>query len=141
MDNIIEIANKIKSKRVYRASRFASQFDFNVEDNTMKMMTLLKDELSSLAVERVYNELSKALLTDKPSRFFDVLKEANVLDIHFKEIYDLIGAEQPPKYHPEGDSYNHTMIVLDKVANKTKTLSDERKKEYGKKIKTTHETD
>ena len=115
--------------RVYRVSRFASQFDFNVEDNTMKMMTLLKDELSSLAVERVYNELSKALLTDKPSRFFNVLKDANVLDIHFKEIYDLIGAEQPPKYHPEGDSYNHTMIVLDKVADKTKTLSNERKLE------------
>ena len=115
--------------RVYRASRFASQFDFNVEDNTMKMMTLLKDELSSLAVERVYNELSKALLTDKPSRFFDVLRDANVLDIHFKEIYDLIGAEQPIKYHPEGDSYNHTMIVLDKVADKTKFLDDERKLE------------
>ena len=115
--------------RVYRVARFASQFNFNVEDNTMKMMTLLKDELSSLAVERVYNELSKALLTDKPSRFFDVLRDANVLDIHFKEIYDLIGAEQPIKYHPEGDSYNHTMIVLDKVADKTKFLDDERKLE------------
>ena len=115
--------------RVYRVARFASQFNFNVEDNTMKMMTLLKDELSSLAVERVYNELSKALLTDKPSRFFNVLRDANVLDIHFKEIYDLIGAEQPIKYHPEGDSYNHTMIVLDKVADKTKFLDDERKLE------------
>ena len=115
--------------RVYRASRFASQFNFNVEDNTMKMITLLKDELSSLAVERVYNELSKALLTDKPSRFFNVLRDANVLDIHFKEIYDLIGAEQPTKYHPEGDSYNHTMIILDKVADKTKSLGDERKLE------------
>lgn len=115
--------------RVYRVARFASQFDFKVEENTIKMMELLKNELSSLAVERVYQELSRALLTDKPSIFFDVLKEANVLDIHFKEIYDLIGAEQPPKYHPEGDSYNHTMIVLDKVADKTKTLSNERKLE------------
>ena len=115
--------------RVYRVARFASQFNFNVEDNTMKMITLLKDELSSLAVERVYNELSKALLTDKPSRFFNVLRDANVLDIHFKEIYDLIGAEQPTKYHPEGDSYNHTMIILDKVADKTKSLGDERKLE------------
>ena len=115
--------------RVYRVSRFASQFDFDVEYNTMKMIELLKNELPSLSVERVYNELSKALLTDKPSRFFDVLKDANVLNIHFKEIYNLIGAEQPIKYHPEGDSYNHTMIVLDKVADKTKTLSAERKLE------------
>ena len=115
--------------RVYRVSRFASQFDFNVEYNTLKMMKSLRNELSSLSVERVYNELRRALLTDKPSKFFEVLKDANVLDIHFKEIYDLIGAEQPIKYHPEGDSYNHTMIVLDKVADKTKNLSDERKLE------------
>ena len=115
--------------RVYRVARFASQFNFHVEENTMQMMKLLKSELSSLAVERVYHELSKALLTDKPSRFFDVLKEADVLDIHFKEVYDLIGAEQPLKYHPEGDSYNHSMIVLDRVADKTKTLSDRRKLE------------
>ena len=110
--------------RVYRVARFASQFDFKVEENTMQMMKLLKKELSSLAVERVYHELSKALLTDKPSRFFDVLKESDVLDIHFKEIYDLIGAEQPIKYHPEGDSYNHTMIVLNKVADRTKSLDN-----------------
>ena len=115
--------------RVYRAARFASQLDFTVEENTMKMMRLLKNELSSLTVERVYYELRKALLTDKPSKFFDVLRDADELDVHFKEIYDLIGAEQPVQYHPEGDSYNHTMIVLDKVANQTKTLCDERKLE------------
>ncbi len=115
--------------RVYRVARFASQFDFNVENNTIKMMKSLKNELSSLTVERVQKELSKALLTNKPSKFFNVLKDADVLEIHFKEIYDLIGAEQPLKYHPEGDSYNHTMIVLDKVADKTKSLSDKRKLE------------
>lgn len=115
--------------RVYRVARFASQFNFNVEDNTIKMMTSLKDELSSLSVERVYNELSKALLTGKPSAFFDVLRKAKVLDAHFKEIYYLIGAEQPVKYHPEGDSYNHTMIVLDKVANATLDFEPTRKLE------------
>ena len=115
--------------RAYRVARFASQFNFNVEDNTIKMMTSLKNELSSLSVERVYNELSKALLTRKPSVFFDVLRKAKVLDVHFKEIYDLIGAEQPVKYHPEGDSYNHTMIVLDKVTNATANLETERKLE------------
>lgn len=116
--------------RVYRVARFASQFDFKVEENTIKMMTSLKSELTSLSVERVYNEFSKALLTEKPSIFFDVLKQANVLDVHFKEIYDLIGAEQPLKYHPEGDSYNHTMIVLDKVAEKTNEIYNLKKQKY-----------
>lgn len=115
--------------RVYRVARFSSQFNFQVEDSTIKMMNSLKAELLSLPAERVYNELKKALLTNKPSIFFDVLKKANVLEIHFKEIYDLIGAEQPIKYHPEGDAYNHTMLVLDRVANKTIELDEERKLE------------
>lgn len=118
--------------RVYRVARFASQFNFKVEENTIKMMTSLKSELTSLSVERVYNEFSIALLTEKPSVFFDVLKQANVLDVHFKEIYDLIGAEQPLKYHPEGDSYNHTMIVLDKVANRTKEQKNLKEMENSK---------
>ena len=61
--------------------------------------------------------------TDKPSIFFNVLRDANVLQVHFKEIYNLIGSLQPEKYHPEGDSYNHTMIVLDKSATLTKDLA------------------
>ena len=127
--------------RVYRVARFASQFDFKVDENTIKMMTSLKSELTSLSVERVYNEFSKALLTEKPSIFFDVLKQANVLDVHFKEIYDLIGAEQPLKYHPEGDSYNHTMIVLDKVANKTKELDSFNVVDKTEKIKNSREVE
>lgn len=115
--------------RVYRVARFASQFNFHVEDNTLKMMNSLKTELLNLSAERVYNELSKTLLTNKPSMFFDVLKKAKVLEVHFKEVYDLIGAMQPTKYHPEGDAYNHTMIVLDKVTSKTTNLDISRKLE------------
>lgn len=115
--------------RVYRVARFASQFDFFVEDNTINMMHELKNELRSLSVERVYSEFSRALKTNKPSAFFETLRRANVLESHFEEIYDLIGAEQPAKYHPEGDSYNHTMIVLNRVADKTKDLDEERKLE------------
>ena len=106
--------------RVYRVARFAAELEFEVEENTLKMMNSLKDELLSLSKERVFEELRKALKTNKPSIFFEVLKKANVLDIHFKEIYDLIGAVQPEQYHPEGDSYNHTMIALDNSAKITK---------------------
>ena len=109
--------------RVYRVARFAAELEFEVEENTLKMMNSLKDELLSLSKERVFEELRKALKTNRPSIFFEVLKKANVLDIHFKEIYDLIGAVQPEKYHPEGDSYNHTMIALD---NSAKITQDEK---------------
>lgn len=102
--------------RVYRVARFASQLNFAVEENTIKMMRKIKEELKELSPERVFTEFRKAIKSDKPSVFFKVLKKANVLDVHFKEIYDLIGKTQPVEYHPEGDSYNHTMIVVDKSA-------------------------
>lgn len=105
--------------RVYRVARIAAQTGFIVEENTLKQMEELKQELTTLSKERVFVELRKALETPKPSIFFDVLRKANVLEIHFKEIYDLIGSLQPEEYHPEGDSYNHTMIVVDKSVELT----------------------
>ena len=109
--------------RVYRVARFAATLQFQVEENTIEQMKKLKSELATLPKERVFQEFKKALASDKPSIFFDVLKKANVLDVHFKEIYNLIGKIQPIKYHPEGDSYNHTMIVLDNSTKLTKDLT------------------
>ena len=117
--------------RVYRVARFASQLvgadsisakPFTIEPNTIKLMNELKTELNTLSAQRVFTEFKKALSTNKPSIFFDVLRKANVLEIHFKEIHDLIGSLQPEKFHPEGDSYNHTMIVVDKSVEYTKEL-------------------
>lgn len=109
--------------RVYRIARFSAELGFEVEEKTLKMMYTLREELLTLSAERVFEELRKALQTNKPSIFFEVLKKAKILDVHFKEIYDLIGAKQPIIYHPEGDSYNHTMIALD---NSAKITTDEK---------------
>ena len=108
--------------RVYRVARFASELEFKVENNTVEMMNKLKEELSTLSKERVFCEFRKALATNKPSIFFNILRDANVLDVHFKEIYDLIGSLKPLKYHPEGDSYNHTMIAVDNSISLTDDL-------------------
>ncbi len=108
--------------RVYRVARFAAMLGFEVEDNTISMMRQLKQELHTLSAERVFDEFRKALSTEKPSSFFEILKKAEVLDVHFKEIYDLIGSIQPEKYHPEGDSFAHTMMVVDKSAQMTDNL-------------------
>ena len=115
------VSDKFKEDplRVYRVARFAAELNFKVEKNTLIMMNSLKNELDTLSKERVFEELRKALKTSKPSVFFDVLKDANVLDVHYKEIYDLIGQIQPIEHHPEGDSYNHTLLALDNVAKIT----------------------
>lgn len=108
--------------RVYRVARFAATLDFEVDENTIEMMKMLKNELNTLSKERVFTEFRKALASSKPSKFFNILRRADVLDVHFKEIYNLIGSTQPEKYHPEGDSYNHTMIVVDHSAELTNNL-------------------
>ena len=106
--------------RVYRAARFACKYEFRVEQNTIELMKKLRNELYELSAERVFDEMRKALQCNKPSIFFNVLRDADVLDVHFIEIYNLIGALQPEKYHPEGDAYNHTMLAVDMCAKITK---------------------
>ena len=122
---IISVSSAFKEDplRVYRVARFAAKLDFTVEKDTIYMMKSLKNEMKYITSERVYEELKKALQTDKPSIFFNILKQADVLDVHFKEVYDLIGVVQPQKYHPEGDVYAHTMIVLDSVSKNTPDVS------------------
>lgn len=108
--------------RVYRVARFAATLGFEVENRTIEEMKKLKAELWKLSSERVFSEFRKALASQEPSIFFNTLKKAEVLEVHFKEIYDLIGKTQPEKYHPEGDSYEHTMIVVDNSAKLTDKL-------------------
>lgn len=105
--------------RVYRVAQLAARLSFEVEPETIRMMNGLKAELSTISAERVFVEMRKAFKTKQPSRFFMVLSLAGVLDVHFPEIARLIGVPQPEQYHPEGDAFNHSMIVLDKAAEKT----------------------
>lgn len=109
--------------RAYRTARFAAQLNFKVDKETIKMINEIKQELRSLSKERIFEEFRKALRTEKPSIFFNILKDANILDVHFKEIYDLIGSLQPVQFHPEGDAYIHTMMVLDYASKQTDDLA------------------
>lgn len=105
--------------RVYRVARFAAQLNFSVASETLNIMNSMKSDLSYLSAERVFQEFRKALNAPHSINFFNVLKECNCLDTHFKEISDLIGVEQPIIYHPEGDVYTHTMQVLEKTSLQT----------------------
>lgn len=105
--------------RVYRVAVLATRYGMSIEENTLKMMSELKDTLKYISGERVLEELKKALRCDKPSIFFQVLRQVDCLQVHFKEVYNLIGVEQPVEYHPEGDAFNHTMEVLDRTAQMT----------------------
>lgn len=101
--------------RVLRAAQFAARFGYTVAADTVGVCRSM--DLSELSSERVLGELEKALLkSDKPSVFFEVLRQMHQLDDWFCELSQLIGVQQNPKYHAEGDVWVHTMMVLDEAA-------------------------
>lgn len=101
--------------RVLRAAQFAARFGFTVAEQTVELAK--KQDLSQISWERIWGEVEKALMkAEKPSFFFSVLREMEQLGTWFPEIEKLIGIEQEPKHHPEGDVWNHTMQVLDTAA-------------------------
>jgi tRNA nucleotidyltransferase (CCA-adding enzyme) len=74
-------------------------------------------DLSTLPRERIMGETEKALLkAKKPSIFFEKMREMDQLETWFPELMALIGVEQNPRYHSEGDVWVHTMMVIDKAA-------------------------
>ncbi len=101
--------------RVLRAAQFAARFDFLVAEETVRLCRRMA--LSHLPRERVEGELKKALLkADRPSIFFEVLRQMEQLEVWFPELKALIGVPQNPVYHAEGDMWTHTMLVLDEAA-------------------------
>ena len=109
--------------RVLRAAQFVARFDFEIADATIELCRGI--DISTLSKERVEEELKKALLkTDKPSIFFETLREMDQLKVWFPELERLIGLEQNPKHHPEGDVWIHTMEVLDRASAYREKASD-----------------
>lgn len=101
--------------RVLRAAQFAARFGFAVAPETMALCSRM--DLAALASERIFTELEKALLkASQPSIFFEFLRQARQLHHWFPEVEALIHVSQEPKHHPEGDVWNHTMLVLDQAA-------------------------
>lgn len=103
--------------RVLRVARFLARFwdlGFRVADETLALLTQLahSGELQTLSVERVWQETHKALAAQNPLAFFDLLQQCGALAVLFPELEALIGIPQPAHYHPEGDVWQHTRLVL-----------------------------
>lgn len=102
--------------RVLRACQFCARLGFTLHPSTLELCRSI--DIRTLAPERIFGELKKALLSAaKPSVFFELLRRMGKLSPWFSELEDLIGVPQPPKHHPEGDVWTHTMLVLDKAAS------------------------
>mgnify|MGYP000991875770 CR=1 FL=1 len=109
--------------RALRAAQFRSRFGFQVAPSTISICRAL--DLRNLSAERVEMEMKKALLESRrPSEFFECLREMGQLGYWFQELEQLIGLEQNPVFHPEGDVWTHTMMVLDRAAQFRPYASD-----------------
>ncbi len=107
--------------RVLRVARFAARFQafgFTVAPETLALMREMvgNGEVDALVPERVWQETHKALTTDAPQVFVEVLRECGALARIFPELERLFGVPQPPKHHPEVDSGVHTLMVLEQAA-------------------------
>jgi tRNA nucleotidyltransferase (CCA-adding enzyme) len=103
--------------RVYRAIQFASRFDFILDEKSFDLCKkmVLNGNLEELPNERIFEELKKLFLkSSKPSIGFELLKGLGILK-YFPELKALIGCEQEPEYHPEGDVWIHTLMCLDEM--------------------------
>ena len=107
--------------RILRIARFAARFsDFSVAPETLALMRgmVASGEVDHLVAERVWQELAKGLMEDKPSRLFEVLRDCGALARLLPEVDALFGVAQRADYHPEIDAGIHTMMVIDQSARR-----------------------
>ena len=111
--------------RLLRLARLAARFpDFSVAPQTQALLQQMVDagEVDALVPERVWQELSRGLMAQQPSRMFDVLRSCGALARLMPEVDRLWGVPQPPEHHPEVDTGVHLMMVLDCCARLQATL-------------------
>ena len=109
--------------RVLRAAQFAARLGYSIDQKTKELCSLM--DITALTKERVLGEVKKALLkSQRPSIFFQSLKEMNQLQWWFCEMSLLIGLEQNKTHHAEGDVWVHTMMTLDAAASLKDRASD-----------------
>ena len=98
--------------RLLRAVRFAARFGFEIEEQTWAAVCASAGDLKRVSAERVRDEFSKIMLDGNRVRGFDLLVESGLMAQVIPEILDLKGCEQPPQFHPEGDVFVHTRLML-----------------------------
>jgi poly(A) polymerase len=98
--------------RMVRAVRFAARFGYGIEAATFTAILKLAPEIHQVSPERLRDELTKLLTEGAARRGFELLDETRLLHELLPEISRMKGVEQPPQFHPEGDVWEHTLLML-----------------------------
>jgi tRNA nucleotidyltransferase/poly(A) polymerase len=98
--------------RMVRAVRFAARFAYTIEPKTMQAIQKLAPEISQVSMERLRDELTKILTEGAARRGFELLDQSGLLIHLLPEIARMKGVQQPPQFHPEGDVWIHTLMMM-----------------------------
>ncbi len=101
--------------RLARAVRFAARFNFTLEPSTLAAIRSHASRVSLVSRERLRDELTRMLTEGQARRAFLLLAETGLLPALLPEVARMIGVAQPPDYHPEGDVWTHTLLLLDQL--------------------------
>jgi len=101
--------------RMLRAVRFAARFGYLLESGTMKAIQKLAAQIHEVSAERVRDELTKMLTEGRARLAFFMLYGSRLLHQVLPEIVAMKGVEQPPEFHPEGDVFIHTLLLLENL--------------------------
>lgn len=104
--------------RLMRAARFAALLGFDIEENTRLAITKHAKDIAVVSAERIRDELIKILAGPRPRRGIELLSEQGIIFEILPEIEKMKGVQQPPEFHPEGDVWTHTMLMLDNMAQR-----------------------
>ena len=107
--------------RIMRAIRFATQLDFEIEDETLKAIARNKDRIKIVSAERIIDELNKIVMAPKPSKGFSLLEETGLLAIIFPELQNMKGVEKVNGIGHK-DNFYHTIEVLDRLVPNSDNL-------------------
>src|SRR5216683_8241420 len=109
--------------RLLRAVRFAARLDYQIEAGTLRAIQRLHHLILKVSAERVRDELIRILTEGGARRGFELLDETGLLADILPEVAAMKGVAQPPAFHPEGDVWTHTLLMLDELHEPSVTLA------------------
>ena len=109
--------------RMLRAVRFVARLGFDIESKTMEAIQAHCKEINEISAERIRDEISRILTEGGARRGFELLDETGLLRTILPEVGAMKGVPQPPEFHPEGDVWAHTLLMLQQLRNSSVTLA------------------
>ncbi len=109
--------------RLLRCARFAAQLGFVIEERTWQALVAHASSIATVSPERVRIELERMLTGPRPATGLRILLHSGLLRHVLPEIQAMVGVQQPPQFHPEGDVFVHTCLTLEKLERRTRPLA------------------